>query len=101
MADGKLHAPSLDVNGNTNTVLVFGNGKRQRENIQQSVTESQVFDDNYQQAVGVQLDRSETHGGGDVMLFAEGKNAHLFKGTQDNIWVFQQIIKAVGFTDHE
>lgn len=101
MADGKLHAPSLDVNGNTNTVLVFGNGKRQRENIQQSVTESQVFDDNYQQVVGVQLNRSETHGGGDVMLFADGKNAHLFKGTQDNTWVFQQIIKALGFTDHE
>ena len=25
------------------------------------------------------------------MLFAEGKNSNLFKGTQENTWVFEQL----------
>jgi alkaline phosphatase len=31
------------------------------------------------------------------MLFAEGKNSNLFKGTQENTWVFEQLKKAFGF----
>ncbi len=97
LADGQRHNPYRDVNGATGTTLVFGNGIGKRLDIRDSISNEQAFADDYKQEVGVQLAKSETHGGGDVMLFAEGHNANLFKGTQENTWVFEQLKKAFGF----
>jgi alkaline phosphatase len=60
------------------------------------VTDAQASADDYQQEVGVKLG-SETHGGGDVQLFAEGAASSLFKGTRDNTWVFSKLREAFGF----
>ena len=39
---------------------------------------------------------SETHGGGDVMLFAGGAGAKAFKGTLDNTQVFTKVKAELG-----
>lgn len=96
LADGKPHAPNLDVNGKTSTTLVFGNGGGPRPTVRADITDDQAAADDYQQEVGVKLG-SETHGGGDVSLFAEGAGASLFKGTRDNTWVFSKLREAFGF----
>jgi len=55
-----------------------------------------VLADNYLQETGVRLS-SETHGGGDVKLFATGAGAKPFKGTLDNTKVFGLLKTAFGF----
>ena len=40
---------------------------------------------------------SETHGGGDVMLFAAGAGSGVFKGSLDNTKVFGMLRQAFGF----
>lgn len=90
--DGK---PSLDADGNTYTTLVFGNGPN-RPNLRANLDSTAVLADNYQQETGVRLN-SETHGGGDVKLFAIGAGAKIFKGTLDNTKVFGLLKSAFGF----
>jgi alkaline phosphatase len=90
--DGK---PILDNNGNTSTTLVFGNGPN-RPNTRTSLDSATVTADNYLQESGVRLS-SETHGGGDVELFASGAGAKTFKGTMDNTKVFTLLKTAFGF----
>ena len=93
--DYKTGLPSKDADGNTYTTLVFGNGPN-RPNIRASLDSTTVLADNYLQETGVRLS-SETHGGGDVKLFATGNNAKLFKGTIDNTKVFSLLKTAFGF----
>ena len=83
-----------DVNGNAITTLAFGNGPN-RKDTRTDLTSDQVMADDYLQETGVKLG-SETHGGGDVMLFASGANAELFKGTLDNTAVFTKVKSALG-----
>ena len=90
--DGK---PSLDADGNTYTTLVFGNGPN-RPNLRTNVDSAVALADNYQQETGVRL-ASETHGGGDVKLFATGAGAKTFKGTLDNTKVFTLLKGAFGY----
>jgi alkaline phosphatase len=40
---------------------------------------------------------SETHGGGDVKLFATGAGSEVFKGTMENTKVFHLMKAAFGF----
>ncbi|WMW80208.1 alkaline phosphatase [Undibacterium cyanobacteriorum] len=93
--DYKTGLPSKDADGNTYTTLVFGNGPN-RPNIRAGLDSATVLADNYLQETGVRLS-SETHGGGDVKLFATGNNAKLFKGTIDNTKVFTLLKAAFGF----
>ena len=65
--------PAKDADGNTYTTLVFGNGPN-RPNTRASLDSTTVLADNYLQETGVRLS-SETHGGGDVKLFATGAGA--------------------------
>lgn len=90
--DGK---PSLDADGNTYTTLVFGNGPN-RPALRTNVDSATALGDNYLQETGVRL-ASETHGGGDVKLFATGSGAKTFKGTMDNTKVFGLLKSAFGF----
>ena len=86
--------PAKDADGNTYTTLVFGNGPN-RPNTRTGLDSTAVLADNYLQETGVRLS-SETHGGGDVKLFATGAGAKPFKGTLDNTKVFGLLKSAFG-----
>ncbi|PPA29759.1 alkaline phosphatase [Aeromonas jandaei] len=83
-----------DVDGKPFTTLVFGNGPN-RPDVRPTLTSDQVMADDYLQETGVKLG-SETHGGGDVMLFAGGAGSSRFKGTLDNTRVFGKLKEALG-----
>ena len=83
-----------DVDGKPFTTLVFGNGPN-RADVRPTLTSDQVMADDYLQETGVKLG-SETHGGGDVMLFADGAGSSRFKGTRDNTKVFGKLKAALG-----
>lgn len=83
-----------DADGKPFTTLVFGNGPN-RPNVRPTLTSAQVMADGYLQETGVKLG-SETHGGGDVMLFADGAGSSRFKGTLDNTGVFGKLKEALG-----
>jgi alkaline phosphatase len=91
----KDNQPSKDADGNTYSTLVFGNGPN-RPATRTSLDSTTVLGDNYLQESGVRLS-SETHGGGDVKLFASGAGAKPFKGTLDNTKVFDLLKTAFGF----
>jgi alkaline phosphatase len=86
--------PAKDADGKTYTTLVFGNGPN-RPNTRGNLDSTAVLADNYLQETGVRLS-SETHGGGDVKLFATGAGAKPFKGTLDNTKVFGLLKSAFG-----
>jgi len=94
----------LDLDGKNYTTLVFGNGPN-RPAVRSTLIEgnadsSQILHDDYLQESAVKLDLgAETHGGGDVMLFATGAGlaSKTFKGTIDNTRVFGLITTAFGF----
>ena len=113
---GKL-AKAAD--GKPYTTLVFGNGGRPsgsaatqlnaedgnkpwiapaRSAEREDLTAVDTTQDNFLQEVGINLGApgSETHGGGDVMLYAGGAGANLFKGTVDNTKVFFKVKEAAG-----
>ncbi|MFQ1741177.1 alkaline phosphatase [Aeromonas veronii] len=83
-----------DVDGKPFTTLVFGNGPN-RPDVRPVLTSDQVMANDYLQETGVKL-TSETHGGGDVMLFADGASSNRFKGTLDNTKVFGKLREALG-----
>lgn len=83
-----------DVDGKPFTTLVFGNGPN-RPAVRPTLTSNEVMADDYLQETGVKLG-SETHGGGDVMLFADGAGSSRFKGTLDNTKVFGKLREALG-----
>ncbi|HAT2714851.1 TPA: sulfatase-like hydrolase/transferase [Aeromonas hydrophila] len=83
-----------DVDGKPFTTLVFGNGPN-RPDVRPTLTSDEVMADDYLQETGVKLG-SETHGGGDVMLFADGAGSSRFKGTLDNTKVFGKLKEALG-----
>ena len=88
--------------GKPYTTLVFGNGgaAAQRKDVRDDLTNvDTAINKNYLQEVGVMLGGvgSETHGGGDVMLFAKGAGSANFKGTIDNTKVYTLLKKAFGF----
>lgn len=87
--------PATDVDGRPYTTLVFGNGSN-RPATRPDLTSEQVQADDYLQEAGIRLS-SETHGGGDVMLFADGAGANSFKGTMENTAVFSLVKAAAGY----
>ncbi|HEY1149942.1 MAG TPA: alkaline phosphatase [Pseudoduganella sp.] len=93
--DYKTGQPGKDADGNTYSTLVFGNGPN-RPNVRTNLDSAVVQGNDYLQETGVKLS-SETHGGGDVKLFATGAGAKTFKGTMDNTKVFTLLKNAFGF----
>ena len=91
-------APNTDVNGNSYTTLVFGNGAN-RLATRAPLDASVVTGKDYLQEVAIRRGGpgSETHGGGDVMLFATGAGSRTFKGTIDNTKVFGLVKTAAGY----
>lgn len=80
------------------TALVFGNGGGPRKATRDDLTSVDTGADDYLQEVGVVLGAagSETHGGGDVMLFSSGAGNAGFKGTLDNTRIFGLVKSALG-----
>jgi len=94
----------LDADGKNYTTLVFGNGPNRpavrSTLIEGSADNTQVLHDDYLQESAIKTGLgAETHGGGDVMLFATGAGeaSKTFKGTIDNTKVFGLIKTAFGF----
>ncbi|WON76420.1 alkaline phosphatase [Serratia sp. UGAL515B_01] len=84
---------STDVDGNPYTIIGFGNGpahKATRGPIDDHELESADF---LQESV-IPLN-TETHGGGDVFLAAQGMGSELFSGTLNNDRVFSLIKQAI------
>ena len=86
--------PALDADGKTFTALAFGNGPN-RKPLRETLDSATVMADDYHQETGVRLS-GETHGGGDVKLFATGAAAGPFKGTMENTRVFHLMKAAFG-----
>lgn len=89
---------SKDVNGVTYGNLVFANGSN-RVDVRVDVDPTVMAGKNYLQEVAIRRGSpgSETHGGGDVKLHAEGAGAKTFKGTLDNTKVFGLVKAAAGY----
>ena len=87
--------PARDADGKTYTTLVFGNGPNRPE-VRSDVASAVALGDDYHQETGVKL-AGETHGGGDVKLFATGAGSQVFKGTMENTKVFHLMKAAFGF----
>jgi alkaline phosphatase len=80
------------------TTLVFGNGTGARKPVRDDLTNVDTSGNkDYQQEVGVPLSGAETHGGGDVFLYATGAGSALFKGSVDNTKVYGMVKSAFGF----
>ncbi len=117
--DYQTGKPALAADGKPYTTLVFGNGGRPNANAasqvndedggkpwvapargagREDLTHVDTTQDNFLQEVNINLGTpgSETHGGGDVMLFAGGAGAKIFKGTMDNTKVFGKVKEAAG-----
>ena len=92
--------PSTDADGNSYGTLVFGGGSN-RPAVRAPLDPAVVNKDNkdYLQEVAIRRGGpgSETHGGGDVMLFAAGAASKTFKGTIDNTKVFGLVKAAAGY----
>jgi len=86
--------PKKDADGKTFTTLVFGNGPN-RPNARADVDSTVAQSDDYHQETGVHKS-SETHGGGDVKLYATGAGSASFKGTIENTRVFDLMKAAAG-----
>jgi len=86
--------PTEDADGKTFTTLVFGNGPN-RPALRADVTSAQALAEDYRQEAGVRWS-SESHGGGDVKLYAAGAGSAPFKGTMENTRVFDLMKAAFG-----
>jgi len=95
IARGEDGQPLRDADGMTYTTLVFGNGPNRKE-VRMDVDSTAAQAADYQQETGVRLS-VETHGGGDVKLFATGAGSEVFKGTMENTKVFHLMKAAFGF----
>lgn len=87
--------PTRDADGKTFTTLVFGNGPN-RPDMRAGVDSAQALAEDYRQEAGVRWS-SESHGGGDVKLYATGAGSAPFKGTMENTRVFDLMKAALGF----
>ena len=96
--DYKTKKTALAADGKPYTTLVFGNGGTPRKAVRDDPSQVDTFATGYLQEVGVNLGSpgSETHGGGDVMLFSTGPGSAPLKGTLDNTKVFGVVKSALG-----
>lgn len=86
--------PTRDADGKTYTTLVFGNGPN-RPDLRADVDSATALSEGYHQETGVRWS-SESHGGGDVKLYAAGSGSAPFKGTMENTHVFTLMKAAFG-----
>jgi len=98
VTDIKTKTAAAAADGLPYTTLVFGNGGTPRKGTRDNPALVDTGADDYRQEVGVNMGPlgTETHGGGDVMLFSTGPGNAALKGTIDNTKVFGVVKSALG-----
>nr|WP_311528761.1 alkaline phosphatase [uncultured Ralstonia sp.] len=87
---------TTDVNGLPYSIVGFGNGEN-RPATRTALTDAMVYDKSYHQEAAIPTAvGSETHGGTDVFIGAQGLGAERFTGAMTNTEVFGLIKQAVG-----
>ncbi|MEO8072457.1 MAG: alkaline phosphatase [Acidobacteriota bacterium] len=86
--------PRTDKNGKPYTTLNYANGKGYRGGERQNLTEEQVTNPDYKQEAAVPLN-DETHGGEDVIIFANGAGSNLISGVMEENWIFYVMKEAL------
>ena len=98
--DVKTKKLAMAADGKPYTTLVFGNGGGPRKAVRDDLTNVDTSGDKeYLQEAGITLGSpgAESHGGGDVNLFATGAGSGIFKGTMDNTKVYTLVKTAFGY----
>ena len=89
--------PSKDADGKTFTTLVFGQSPN-RPSARADVDSVTALGNDYLQEGTIKVGNgNESHGGGDVSLYAAGAGSSSFKGTIDNTKVYTLVKNAFGF----
>jgi len=86
--------PQGDKNSLPFTTLGYANGPGARNEPRKPLTQEQVVNPNFLQEATVPL-TSETHGGEDVAIYAEGAGAYLVRGSMEQNWIFQVMKEAM------
>ena len=87
--------------GRKYTTLAYTNGPgtlltgQEEKGVRHEPTEEEVADVNYRQQAAIPM-RSETHGGQDVTIYADGPRAYLFSGVVEQNYIFHVIDDALG-----
>lgn len=79
--------PSVDKNNKPFTALGYANGPGGISGDRAELKQEQVTDPDYIQEAIIPLG-SETHGGEDVAIFADGVNAWMIHGVMEQNWIF-------------
>ena len=89
-----------DLDGKPFTIIGFGNGENRPAGNRSAfadLTDDVVFANTYHQEAAIRVNAgSETHGGTDVFIGAQGNGAESFQGFMDNTKVFTLVRKAAG-----
>ena len=85
--------PRTDKNGKSYTTLNYANGKGYRGE-RPNLTEEQVTNPDYKQDAAIPLG-DETHGGEDVIIFANGAGSNLVSGVMEENWIFYVMKEAL------
>ncbi|MEZ5896075.1 MAG: alkaline phosphatase [Parvularculaceae bacterium] len=86
--------------GRKYTTLAYTNGPgtllagQEEKGVRHEPTEEEVADVNYRQQAAIPM-RSETHGGQDVTIYADGPRAYLFSGVVEQNYIFHVIDDAL------
>ncbi len=78
---------ALDKSKKPFTTLGYANGPGYVEGDRPLLTDEQVTNPDYKQEVAIPKS-SESHGGEDVAIFADGANAWMFHGLMEQNWIF-------------
>ncbi len=103
-AEGEKQSPywailNRDRNGLRYTTLGYMNGPGARGKLERDVLEhATACGPDYLQESLVGM-RSETHGGEDVAIYADGPDAHLFRGVIEQNVIFHVMVDALGLGD--
>ena len=84
---GSKKDPKLDKNKKPYTTLGYANGAGSRDGERPTLTDEDATSYDFKQEALVPLG-SETHGGDDVAIFAEGVNSWMFHGLMEQNWIF-------------
>jgi alkaline phosphatase len=76
------------------TTLGYANGPGAVKGERPSLTQDEAVKPDYKQESRISF-TSETHGGEDVAIFAIGPNAHLFRGSMEENWIFYVMADAL------
>lgn len=79
--------PSLDRNKKPYTTLGYANGSGNRPGERPVLTDEETTNPLYKQEALIPMG-SETHGGEDVAIFANGINSYLIHGVMEQNWIF-------------